>query len=189
MHKGLGGGVILCAAPANEHDAAWASVQGIDHKNPRNTLWLSEGQTLDAAIDSVDESAARSSDEVCGEPLVVAFDEWFNHGPDSLMDTRGQAWERFKREIDRLRSSVAGEDDRPRPSQPAALQMTEANEWDRCAICDVPRWGHGEHPFSEPAAAPSQPEEGTAPPRLMCPQCGSDVIEGMREDVNGGNGG
>lgn len=53
MHRGLGGGVYLCAGPANEHDAAWASVQAIDHENPRNTLWLAEGATLDEAIDSV----------------------------------------------------------------------------------------------------------------------------------------
>jgi hypothetical protein len=52
MHKGLGGGIVLASAPANDDDAAWASVQAIDHENPRNTIWISEAQSLDAAIDA-----------------------------------------------------------------------------------------------------------------------------------------
>jgi len=33
----------------------------------------------------------------------------------------------------------------------ARIAEMDRTEWDRCAICDVPRWGHGQHPFSEPA--------------------------------------
>lgn len=51
IRAGLGGGIIVCCAEPNEHDAAWASVQALDHENPRNTLWISEGQNLGEAID------------------------------------------------------------------------------------------------------------------------------------------
>lgn len=50
----LGGGIILCSMDANEHDAAWASIQALDHENPRGVVWIKEGESLDAAIDATD---------------------------------------------------------------------------------------------------------------------------------------
>jgi NTP pyrophosphatase (non-canonical NTP hydrolase) len=51
VRTGIGGGVILCSAEPNEHDPGWASIQALDHENPRNTLWISEGSNLEEAID------------------------------------------------------------------------------------------------------------------------------------------
>lgn len=51
----LGSGVVLCAMEANEHDKAWASVQALDHSNPRGTVWFYEAETLDEALDQADQ--------------------------------------------------------------------------------------------------------------------------------------
>ena len=48
-----GGWVAVCAAPANEYDKPWASVQGHNNLNPRETLWFEEAETLDKAMDAV----------------------------------------------------------------------------------------------------------------------------------------
>lgn len=56
IRAGLGGGLMVCSAEANEHDAAWASIQALDHENPTKTLWMSEGASLADAIDGVSQS-------------------------------------------------------------------------------------------------------------------------------------
>lgn len=51
VREGLGGGLMICSAEPNDHDAAWASIQALDHDNPTKTLWISEGMNLGEAID------------------------------------------------------------------------------------------------------------------------------------------
>lgn len=74
IRAGLGGGLYVCSAEANEHDAAWASVQAVDHNNPHNTIWISEGCTLDEAIDKADVDRAERMPIQCAECEFIAND-------------------------------------------------------------------------------------------------------------------
>jgi hypothetical protein len=78
---GLGGGVVLWHMDANEHDRAHASIQTLDHENPRQTLRLHEAASLAEALDAwiiEDEQGERSaspsvSGSVGDEPSATPY--------------------------------------------------------------------------------------------------------------------